>query len=142
MAEPYGDASRDELRRRGGERRALAYGERSDLLYDAFSGLDEGLAELGDEYVFGQIWGRGGLAYEERMLVAIAALAMGKNPNELRNYLNGALENGIEPQKIHEVLVMLSVYGGFPVAVQGLLVWRDVVRSARQQGTEIDLPIQ
>jgi 4-carboxymuconolactone decarboxylase len=142
MTASHSDANRDEIRSAGSERRALAYGEKSDVLFEVFTSLDPGLADLGDEFVFGHIWGRDNLGYEERMLVAITALAMGKNPNELRNYLNGALENGMDPRKIHEAIVMLCVYGGFPVAVQGLLVWREAVRSARSRGMEIDLPIE
>jgi 4-carboxymuconolactone decarboxylase len=130
------------LRSGGRERRRLAQGAKADSLNAVVEGIDVGVANLTDEFVFGHIWGRPGLSHEERMLIAIAALVMGKSPKMLRNYLHGALQSGIDPRKVHETIVMLCVYGGFPAALEGLLEWRDVVNAARRQGMDIDLPIE
>jgi hypothetical protein len=34
---------------------------------------------------------------------------------------------------------MMVVYAGFPTALSALVVWKDVVASARRQGVAIDL---
>jgi len=123
----------------GTRRRQLAQGGKADALQAALHALDPGLAEWADGFIFDDVWGRDGLAHDERMLVAITALAAGKNPGQLRNYLHGAVQAGVEPRKIHEALVMLVVYCGFPVALQALMVWQEVVAAERRRGTPIDL---
>lgn len=125
----------------GRERRRRAQGARADRLQSILASFDEGLADYADDFIFGQVWGRPGLGFEERMLVAITALAAHKNTNQLRNYLHGALQDGIPASKIHEALVMLAVYCGFPAALEGMILWHEVVSAARKQGIEIDIPL-
>lgn len=125
----------------GRERRRRAQGERADRLQTILAGFDEGLADYADDFIFGQVWGRPGLAFEERMLVAITALAATKSSNQLRGYLHGALQDGIPASKIHEALVMLAVYCGFPAALEGMIIWHEVVSAARKRGIEIDIDL-
>lgn len=123
----------------GTARRRRAQGAKADNLQGALSALDPGLGEWADGFIFDQVWGREGISQDERMLVAITALAAGKNGNQLRNYLHGAVQAAVDPQKIHEALVMLVVYCGFPVALQALVVWKEVVEAERRRGTTIEL---
>ena len=123
----------------GRERRRRAQGVKAEGLQAALTALDPGMAEWSDGFIFGEVWGREGISQDERMLVAITALAAGKNPDQMRNYLHGAIQAGISPKKIHEALVMLVVYCGFPTALQALKVWGDVVAAERRRGTNIDL---
>jgi 4-carboxymuconolactone decarboxylase len=129
-------AERDEHSRAelGRSLRARAQGARSDDLQAALASLDPELAEWADEFVFGRVWARDGLAFEERQLVAIAALAATGNVDQLRNYLHGALQDGVPPEKIRETLVMTCVYAGFPAAIGALGVWKDVQRSHERAG--------
>lgn len=143
VSEPTRDElTRDELRAGGHERRRLAQGAKADILNDTLARMDAGLANLTDEFVFGHIWGRPGLSHEERMLIAIAALVATDHTAMLKNYLHGAIQSGIDPVKVQEAIVMMTVYGGFPAAIGGLMEWRDVIRSARKQGIEVDLPVE
>jgi 4-carboxymuconolactone decarboxylase len=119
------------------DRRRRAQGQRSDALQAEFMRLDLGAARWADDFVFGEVWGRPGLAHEERMIVAITALAAQGNTNQLRNYLFGAVQDGVPPRKIHEALVMLVVYVGFPTALGALAVWRDVRESCARRGIEL-----
>lgn len=123
----------------GAQRRRRAQGPRSEDLRAALAELDPGLAGWVDEFVFGAVWGRPGLSEEERMLVAVSALAATGRPDQLRAYLFGALHAGVPAIKLHEALVMQAVYAGFPAAISALSTWRDVVASARRQGLEVDL---
>ena len=123
----------------GRERRRRAQGAKADQLQGILAGFDQGMADYADDFIFGQIWGRPGLSFDERMVVAITALAAGEHPNQLRNYLHGALQDGMPASKIHEIMVMLAVYCGFPTALEGMRLWQEVLEAARRQGIEIDL---
>lgn len=123
----------------GRDRRRRAQGQRADDLQHILASFDEGMADYADDFIFGQVWGRPGLDFQERMLVAITALAAHEHGNQLRNYLHGALQDGIPASKVQEVMVMLAVYCGFPTALQGMLVWQEVLAAARKQGIAVDL---
>lgn len=101
--------------------------------------LDPELPDFIDQFVFGTVWARPGLSFEERMLIAIGALAAQGKPDQLRNYLFGALYEGIPATKVQETIVMSFVYGGFPNSVTSLMCWRDVVERARRQGIQVEL---
>ena len=58
--------------------------------------------------------------------VAIVALACGGHHVQLRNYLHGALQAGIDPNRVHEALKMLVVYDGFPTAIAAMAVLNEV----------------
>src|SRR3954468_16370737 len=77
---------------RGAERRARAQGAKAGKLQAALVALDPDLGRWADEYVFGEVWSDGALMFEERMLVAITALAAQNRRAQLRNYLHGALQ--------------------------------------------------
>ena len=75
----------------------------------------------------------------ERLQVRI--LAATNKPGQLKNYLHGALQDGMDPRRIHEALVMLVVYVGFPTALQAMVVWQEVVTAARTRGMVVDVPV-
>ena len=117
-----------------GARRRRAQGGKADQLQTDLQSLDAGVATWADSFVFGQVWGRPGISHEERMLVAITSLASLGRTAQLRNYLFGAVQDGIPVEKIQEALVMLVVYAGFPVALAALTEWRAVLASSRRHG--------
>ena len=52
--------------------------------------------------------------------------ATGGHVAQLRSYLHGALQAGIDPDKLQDTLVMIVVYAGFPTALMALDEWRKV----------------
>lgn len=124
----------------GAARRRRAQGAKADQLQAALTALDPKLGEWADGFVFGDVWGRPGLEFDQRMLVAITALAAGGYMPQLKNYLHGALEAGIPAQAVHEALLMLVVYCGMPAALGAMVCWSEVVASARRRGLDVDLP--
>jgi 4-carboxymuconolactone decarboxylase len=122
------------------QRRARAQGAKAEKLQADLDGLDPGVARWADEFVFGEVWGRPGISHENRMLVAIASLATQGRSAQLRNYLFGAVQDGISPRTIHEALVMLVVYAGFPTTLAALADWRDVRAACERHGIPIDWP--
>ena len=125
------DANRERRAERGRELRERAQGAKAEALQQALSSLDPDAAAWADEFIFGTVWDRPGLEFEDRMLVAITALAAQGNSAQLRNYLHGALQDGMPPEKIHEAMLMLVIYCGFPTALAALGVWKEVHTSHR-----------
>ena len=63
----------------------------------------------------------------ERELVVVAALcALGNAAPQLRVHVHAALHVGCTATEIVEVVMQMSVYAGFPAALNGLAVVRDV----------------
>lgn len=81
------------------------------------------------ENLFGDIWGRGGLATQERSMITLAALTvLGRDP-ELKVHIRGALNIGISREKINEIMIHLAHYGGWPAGVNGLRIAKQVFDS-------------
>jgi 4-carboxymuconolactone decarboxylase len=120
--------------------RLMMQGKKADTFEAIQRALDPEMFEWTEEFNFGTVWSRPGLDFDDRILIAITALAVQGGP--IRNYLHGAIQAGIDPRRIHETLVMLTPYAGFSVAMDALQVWGDVVRSERRRGTVVDCPVQ
>lgn len=83
------------------------------------------------EFPFGDIYARPGLALRERELVTIAALCtLGSAAPQLKVHVHAALHVGCTPTEIVEVVMQMAVYAGFPAALNGLSVVRDVFAQA------------
>jgi 4-carboxymuconolactone decarboxylase len=101
--------------------RARAQGRNTDKLGEALRALDPDLLEYADGFIFGSVWSEHpDLPFEDRMLVAITALAATGQTTQLGNYLHGALQDGIAPERIKQAIKMLVVYVGFPTAISAL----------------------
>jgi 4-carboxymuconolactone decarboxylase len=79
------------------------------------------------EFPFGDIYAREGLGLRERELATVAALcALGNAAPQLRVHVHAALHVGCTPGEVVEVVMQMAVYAGFPAALNGLAVVRDV----------------
>jgi 4-carboxymuconolactone decarboxylase len=119
----------------GAQRRTRAQGRKHERLQEILVSLDPQMGQWADEFIFDQVWGRPGLSEEERMLVAIVILASTEHPDQLRNYLHGAIQAGVPIVKLHEALVMLAVYAGFPAALGALSQLKAVVAIEQRAAT-------
>ncbi|MCH2173490.1 carboxymuconolactone decarboxylase family protein [Myxococcota bacterium] len=70
--------------------------------------------------VMNGLWNRDGLAPRERSLITIAALTALDRPHELEIHIGLGLRNGLDRKEICEVIMHMAVYGGWPVAVEGM----------------------
>ncbi|MGO4277964.1 MULTISPECIES: carboxymuconolactone decarboxylase family protein [Cupriavidus] len=89
------------------------------------------------EFPFGDIYARNGLGLRERELATVAALcALGSALPQLRVHVQAALHVGCKPREVVEVVMQMAVYAGFPAALNGLSVVREVFAE-----TGIPLPL-
>ncbi|WP_354677655.1 carboxymuconolactone decarboxylase family protein [Cupriavidus plantarum] len=79
------------------------------------------------EFPFGDIYARSGLGLRERELATVAALcALGNARPQLRVHVHAALHVGCTPAEVVEVVMQMAVYAGFPAALNGLSVVKEV----------------
>src|SRR3546814_14226342 len=94
-----GEALRVELCGRAG---AAAFGNPA-------LGFDALMAEL----VYANVWDRPGLARADRMAVTIGVLCAMQNQVQLRRHVGAALDLGLAPRAVVEILVQTGIYRGF-----------------------------
>ena len=105
----------DELHKRGLELRTRMFGEAAvKARGDALGDFGAPLQHIINAYVYGDVWSRDGLGGRERSIAMIAMTAALNRPAELKVHLNGALKNGVTPEEIREVLLLITLYCGIP----------------------------
>ena len=75
---------------------------------------------------FGDVWSRPALDLKTRSMVTVAILAALYRPDELLLHVNGALNNGVTPEELQEVLLQAGVYGGSSAWSQAVEIAREV----------------
>ena len=93
-------------------------------------------AEIGQDWagfildtVLDGVWARPGIPPKVRSMITIAALTALHRPNELELHIRGGLARGLTRLEVSEVIMHMAVYGGFPVAVEGMRIAREVFDS-------------
>lgn len=72
-----------------------------------------GYSEFADEVIYGGIWARPGLALVDRMICTLSALSPLQRLDALGRHIGPALDLGLEPRAIQEVLIQSGLYAGF-----------------------------
>ena len=86
------------------------------------------------EFVFGEISSRPGLDMKSREITAVAALtAIGTAPNQLKVHIKGALNCGCTKEEIVEVIMQTLVYAGFPAALTGIRIAKEVFKDMEKK---------
>ncbi|HEX2622528.1 MAG TPA: carboxymuconolactone decarboxylase family protein [Phototrophicaceae bacterium] len=103
---------------------------------------EEIVAPLGDlgryivEFAFGDIYSRDNLNLREREIATIAALTvMGGREPQLKVHLGAALNVGLTPAEVEEVIIQTVPYAGFPTAINALTLFQKILRE-RQSDKE------
>jgi 4-carboxymuconolactone decarboxylase len=79
------------------------------------------------EYGFGDIYSRPGLSLQQRELATVAALtALGTATPQLKVHIAAALNVGLSRTEIVETILQMSVYAGFPAALNGMFAAKEV----------------
>ena len=102
-------------------------GEAGQKVIDSLASISPDLAKYTIEFPFGDIYQRPGVDLKSRELATIAALiALGNCQPQLNVHINGALNVGCKPEEIVEVIIQMAVYAGFPAALNGMFVAKEV----------------
>lgn len=87
------------------------------------------------DIVLGDLWKRPGLSPRDRSIVTLAALVARDQTVEMANYLNFALDNGVKPREVSEIITHLAFYSGRGNAMSAVAVAKDVFE-ARKLGAD------
>lgn len=102
-------------------------GANYDAPIRALQDIAPALGRLTIEFGYGDIISRPALGLKTRQLCTVAALAaLGNAAPQLRYHIHGARNVGWSPGEIVEILILVTVYAGFPAALNGISAAREV----------------
>ncbi|AQA01651.1 4-carboxymuconolactone decarboxylase [Mycobacterium sp. MS1601] len=95
---------------------------------DAVSDFSRPIQELVSEYCWGEVWSREGIDRKTRSMLNLAMLTALNRGHELGVHVRGAINNGVTPAQIQEVLIQSAIYVGVPAALESFRVAERVLK--------------
>ncbi|MDB4966699.1 MAG: 4-carboxymuconolactone decarboxylase [Myxococcales bacterium] len=78
------------------------------------------LAELTDNVLFGDVWERSQLSKRDRSLITCAALVATGKTEQMAYHFPLAIDNGVKPDELVEMITHLAFYVGWPNAMSAV----------------------
>jgi len=89
------------------------------------------------EFGFGDVYSRPALDLRMREITTVAALtALGNARPQLKVHIEGALNVGCSRAELVEVILQIALYAGFPAALNGIAVAREVFAERNERGID------
>jgi len=79
-----------------------------------------GLGHFTDDVLFGEVWLRKELAPRDRSLVTVAVLVSTGKTGQIPGHVRRALDNGVKPAELGELITHLAFYTGWPNAISAV----------------------
>jgi len=99
-----------------------------DRLKNAYNDFSPELVKLTLEFGYADIFSRDNLAPKYRQIATISALtALGNAQPQLKFHINAGLNIGLTETEIKEIMLLMSVYAGFPSAINGTNILKEVI---------------
>lgn len=95
------------------------------------------LEKYRQETVFGNLWKRPGLSARDRSIVTLSALITRSQTAEMAKYLTLALDNGVKPSEISEIITHLAFYAGWGDAMAAVAVAKDVFAARKIPASQL-----
>jgi 4-carboxymuconolactone decarboxylase len=96
----------------------------------AFGAFGEPLQNIINAYAYGDVWSRDALPLATKSLAMIAMMAAVGRAAELRVHIKGAITNGCTAEQIQEILLLVAMYCGIPLANEAHRVAVDVLKES------------
>ena len=101
-------------------------GATGESVVESLRDIAPDLADWIVDFSYGDVMSRPGLDRRTRQLATIAALTATSHAPQLKVHITGALNVGCTRQEIVEVILQMTVYAGFPAAINALNLAREV----------------
>ena len=99
-----------------------------ERLYSTYNEFAPDLVKFILEFGYADILSRDNLDKKYRQIATIAALtALGNAQPQLRFHINAGLNIGLTVENIKEIMILMTIYAGFPAAINGTNILKDVV---------------
>ncbi len=95
------------------------------------------LGRYAEEDVIGNLWQRPQLSRRDRSIVTLSVLIARNQGFDLRHYVNVALNSGVTPSEVSEIITHLAFYSGWPNAMSAIAVTKDVFAERNIAATEL-----
>ncbi len=113
------------------------HGAGVDSMLDNLAEIAPDLGRFTVEFPYGDIVCRPGLDIRSRQIATVAALtALGNAPVQLNAHISMALNVGCTREEIVEVITQMAVYAGFPAALNGMAVAKEVFSARDREKTK------
>lgn len=122
------------------EEPAAMIGSKPILTYEDVRQVAPPLAAYTQNRLLGDAWKRPGLAPRDRSIVTLAALIARNQTIEMPYHFNLALDNGVKPREISEIITHLAFYAGWANAMSAVAIAKDVF-AARHIGADELSPV-
>ncbi|MDE1157225.1 MAG: carboxymuconolactone decarboxylase family protein [Neorhizobium sp.] len=80
-----------------------------------------GLGHFTDDVLFGDVWKRAELAPRDRSLVTVSAIISTGKTAQIGGHARRALDNGVTPSELGELITQLAFYSGWPNAMSAVM---------------------
>lgn len=97
--------------------------------------ISPALRKYTEDTVLAEVWTRPDLSARDRSIVTVAALIARNQTIEMRFYVERALDSGVAPAELSEIITHLAFYSGFPNAMSAVAVAKDIFK---QRGIGLD----
>lgn len=87
------------------------------------------LERYGQEVLIGDLWKRSQLSPRDRSVVTLSALIARNQGIELPYYLNLALDSGVKPAEVSEIITHLAFYSGWANATSATSIAKDTFKA-------------
>src|SRR5258708_10284525 len=115
------------------EETAAMIGSKPTLTHEDVRKVAPALEAYTQNRLLGEVWKRPGLAPRDRSIVTLAALIARNQTIEMPYHFNLALDNGVKPREISEIITHLAFYAGWANAMSAIAIAEDVF-AARHLG--------
>ena len=105
----------------------LFKGVSNEVGFEHWKRFDKGLARDLSLFFTGVMYSREVISQKQRELCAVASLTVLNRRNEVRAHIHAALNVGASRQEVTEVIFQQVTYGGMPVVVEALEVFKEVL---------------
>ncbi|WP_221412544.1 carboxymuconolactone decarboxylase family protein [Dysgonomonas sp. ZJ709] len=103
------------------------------VIQDAYGDFSPDLARFIIEYGYGDIYSRESLDKKYRQIASISVLTtLGNAPSQLKFHMNAGLNIGLTAEEIKEIMILMSVYAGFPAAINGTNILKEIVNESNK----------
>lgn len=116
--------TRENLNKHGNSMRHRLFGD--DTLQGVADGSPDLLRTVNTEATYGAIWSRPGLALDDRMVCALAALAACQRLRQFKRHTEAALKLGLSARAVVEIAIQIGIYAGFTASEDAIEAAREV----------------